>query len=81
MFSMSSSRQKEARISEPLPCPECGQIKLNRTVETCRLGDGLTVKRLRHYKCRSCGARFFDDDAIHNIQSVRLSDAASLASR
>ncbi len=81
MFSMSSSHQKEARISEPLPCPECGRIQLTRTVETCRLGDGLTVKRLRHYKCRSCGARFFDDDAMHNIQSVRASDAVSLAGR
>ncbi|MFH1739909.1 MAG: hypothetical protein ABIH23_12935 [bacterium] len=40
-------------------------------VETCRIEDGLTIKRLRHYKCRSCGARFFDDDAIHRIQEER----------
>jgi len=78
---MSSSHQKEAQIFEPLPCPECGQIQLVSTTETCQLRDGLTVKRLRHYKCQSCGARFFDDDAMHNIQSVRASDAASLAGR
>ena len=46
-------------------------------VETCRLKDGLTVKRLRHYKCPSCGARFFDDDAIHRIQEARA--AATMA--
>jgi len=40
-------------------------------VETCRLADGFTVKRLRHYRCRSCGARFFDDDAMHRIQQER----------
>jgi hypothetical protein len=39
--------------------------------ETCTLADGLTVKRLRHYKCRSCGARLFDDAAIHRIQQER----------
>jgi len=50
---------------------------MTHTVETCRLGDGLTVKKLRHYKCRSCGARFFDDDAMHVIQSVRASHPAS----
>jgi hypothetical protein len=48
-------------------------------VETCRLADGLTVKRLRHYRCRSCGARFFDDAAMHRIQEQRA--AARLAAR
>jgi transposase-like protein len=47
-------------------------------VETCRLADGPTVKRLRHYRCRSCGARFFDDAAMHRIQQER---AGALAAR
>jgi transcriptional regulator NrdR family protein len=81
MSFMSSSHPKRAAISEPLPCPECGQIKMTRTVETCHLEDGLTIKRLRHYKCRSCGSRFFDDDAIHDIQSIRASQAASAQPR
>jgi predicted RNA-binding Zn-ribbon protein involved in translation (DUF1610 family) len=68
---MSLSRRKEARISEPLPCPECGKVRMMRTVETCRLEDGFTVRRLRHYKCRACGARFFDDHAMHRIQAER----------
>ncbi len=42
-----------------------------RTVENCRVEDGLTVRRLRHFKCVSCGARFFDDDAVHRIQTER----------
>ena len=69
---MSSSHRKEAPISEPLPCPDCGTAMVT-VVETCRLADGLTVKRLRHYRCRSCGARFFDDAAMHRIQQQRPS--------
>jgi DNA-directed RNA polymerase subunit RPC12/RpoP len=79
MYSMSSSRQNEAQISEPLPCPECGAIRMQRTTENCRLDDGLAVKRLRHFKCMSCGARFFDDDAMHLIQQARLSHAPAHA--
>jgi len=74
---MSSSHRKGAPISELLPCPECGKVQMARTIETCRLADGLRVKKLRHYKCRSCGTRFFDDDAMHSIQSVRALWAAS----
>ena len=47
-----------------------------RTVATCRLGDGFAVKRLSHYKCGACGARFFDDDAMHRIQTERAARAA-----
>jgi len=50
---------------------------MERVVEDCRLEDGLTVERLSHYKCRSCGARFFDDDAMHAIQAVRAARTAS----
>ncbi len=42
-----------------------------RVVETVRLADGLAVKKLAHYKCQSCGTRFFDDDAMHVIQAAR----------
>jgi len=73
MFSMSSSQPNKAPMSEPFPCPECGEVQMTRTVENCRLEDGLVVRRLRHFKCRSCGARFFDDDAMHHIQAARTS--------
>ena len=46
-------------------------MEMAQTVENCRLDDGLSVKRLRHFKCRTCGARLFDDDAMHRIQSER----------
>ncbi|MBL7190000.1 MAG: hypothetical protein ISS70_27040 [Phycisphaerae bacterium] len=46
---------------------------MTRVVETCRLEDGLTVRKLAHYKCRSCCSRFFDDDAMHRIQDARAS--------
>ena len=78
---MSSFHPKEAPTFESIPCPECGEIQVTRTVETCRLGDGLTVKRLKHYKCKSCGARFFDDDAMHRIQAARASRLRTAASR
>jgi len=70
-MSMSSSHRKEAPISEPFVCPECGEAAMVSVVENCLLADGLAVKRLRHYKCRSCGARFFDDEAMHRIQQER----------
>jgi len=70
---MSSSHRKKAPTSEALPCPECGKTQMIHIVETCRLADGLTVKKLGYYKCRSCGSRFFDDDAMHGIQAARAS--------
>ncbi len=68
---MSSSHQKEALIFEPFPCPECGKIEMVSIVGTFHLTDGPTIKRLRHYKCRSCSARLFDDAAMHQIQKER----------
>lgn len=70
-YFMSLSPQSVAPISEPYPCPECGELGLVQVVETCRLSDGLTVKKLRHFKCTACSTRFFDDEAIHRIQSER----------
>ncbi len=68
---MSSSRRREARIPEPIACVACGKKEVVSVVATCRLGDGLVVKRLRHYRCRSCGARLFDDAAMGRIQQQR----------
>jgi len=70
---MSLSHRKKAPTSETFPCPDCGKTRMTRVVETCKLEDGLTVKKLAHYKCRSCGSRFFDDDAMHRIQTARAS--------
>lgn len=68
---MSSSRPREAPMSETLPCPECGIEAMKLVVETCRLKDGLSVPRLRHFRCQACGARFFTDEAMDAIQSRR----------
>jgi len=46
-------------------------------MENCRLADGLAIKKLTHYKCRSCGSRFFDDDAMQVIQAARASRRSS----
>ena len=74
---MSSSLQRKAPISEPLPCPECEGMAMRRVLEDCTLLDGLKVKKLAHHKCSLCGARFFDDEAMHRIQETRM--AVSLA--
>ena len=42
-----------------------------RVVEDVRLADGFTVKQLSHYRCGSCGARFFDDQAMKTTQVRR----------
>ena len=81
MFSMSLSRPREAAMSEPFPCAECGKVQMRRVVENCRLEDGCVVKRLSHLKCGSCGARFFDDEAMHRIQSQRATQALATSSR
>jgi predicted RNA-binding Zn-ribbon protein involved in translation (DUF1610 family) len=66
-------------MSEPLPCPECGAMEMARTVEDCQLKDGLSVRLLRFFKCRACGAKLFDDDAMHRIQSERATHALAHA--
>ena len=78
---MSLSHRKKAQISEAFTCPECGKMCLARVVETCRLQDGPSVRRLPHYKCSSCGAQFFDDDAMHRIQAARASRGSLTQSR
>lgn len=69
----------KARTAEPLPCSECGETRLVSTVENCRLEDGLTIRRLRHFKCLSCDARFFDTAAMHRIQEERKKQSATSA--
>ena len=50
-------------------------MQMAQVVETCRLEDGLAVKRLSHYKCAACSARCFDDDGMHAIQAARTATA------
>lgn len=50
---------------------------MSQTIENCRFDDGLVIKRLRHFKCSACGARFFDDDAMHCIHSHREKQSLS----
>jgi len=58
-----------------------GPQRMVRTVEDCRLDDVPSVRRLRHFKCQACGARFFDDDAMHRIQSERAAFSESMKAR
>ena len=76
---MSSFPRSETPMSEPLPCPECGAVRMSQTVGSYRLENGLIVKRLRHFKCQSCGARFFDDDAVRRIQAKRQEQSVARA--
>ena len=78
MFSMYSSRRKEARISKPYPCPECDALAMTETVESFVLPEGACVRSLKHFKCKVCGARFYVDEAMHRIQSFRTGIAASV---
>jgi hypothetical protein len=54
---------------------------LTLALEDCRLDDGLCVRRLRHFKCQACGARSFDDDAVHRIQPERAAFSESRKAR
>ncbi len=71
MFFMSLSHQKEVLISEPYPCPECGENSLKTVVEDYELSGGIKIRRLKHLKCTSCGLHYFDDNAMHKIQKFR----------
>jgi hypothetical protein len=44
---------------------------MHSVVESCVLAGGLRAKNLAHLKCSKCGARFFGDAAMHEIQALR----------
>ena len=44
---------------------------MSYAVEDCQTEDGLAIRHLRHLRCSACGARFFDDEAMHRIQKER----------
>lgn len=75
---MSSFHQREARISEPYPCPDCGADAMITVNENCVLSDGLKVKKLKHLKCTACGKRYFDDEAMHKIQYQRAESSVTV---
>jgi len=52
-----------------------------RTVEDCRLDDVPSVRRLRHFRRQTCGARFSDDHAVHRIQSERAAFSENMKAR
>jgi hypothetical protein len=53
-------------------------LKVTLALEDCRLDDVPSVRRLRHFKCQVCGARFFGGDAVHRIQSERAAFSESM---
>ena len=72
---MSSSHPREAPISEPVPCPECGKIEVISVVETCRLADGLTVKRSSSLQVPILRSPVFSE----MLQSTAFSKSATAA--
>lgn len=76
---MSSYPPKETQMNKKIPCPDCGAVEMIGVIETCRLEDGFTLSKLPHYKCQSCGARFFDDAAMHQIQKERAVENKRMA--
>ncbi|MCX7044525.1 MAG: YgiT-type zinc finger protein [Candidatus Sumerlaeota bacterium] len=73
---MSLSQAKQTRTFDTFPCPECDKKTIAKVIEDYREEDGFVVKRLKHFKCRSCGARFFDDDAMQHIEDQRRAASA-----
>ena len=65
--------KKEAPTTELLPCPECGTLKVGRSIENVELSDGVKVSKLPHLKCMACGFRSFDDQAMKEIHHARTS--------
>ena len=74
---MCSFLQKEARITENFPCPECGEMQLHYVTEDIILRDGKKILNLRHLKCAACNSRFFDDEAIRKINRERRKTESS----
>jgi len=70
---MCSYLQKEAPTTELLPCPECGALKVARSLENVELSDEVKVRKLNHLKCMACGFRLIDDQAMKEIHNARIS--------
>ena len=56
---------------EPLPCPECGQIEMEKIKADCTLSDGTFIQNLEYFYCSSCHSRFYDDAAMTRIEKQR----------
>ncbi len=54
-----------------LPCPECGFVSMKRIKADCTLNDGTKVPGLKHYLCSTCGSKFYDNEAMERIESIR----------
>ena len=54
-----------------LNCPECGKKSMRRISGPCQLLDGTLIPELERFQCSSCKANFFDDAAMHTIDSFR----------
>ena len=81
---MSLSHQRDRAMSETkgkadrvpvLECPECGALAMRPVVGRCRLRDGTLIPRLRRLRCTECGANFFDDAAMAEIEAFRSAHA------
>ena len=77
-LSISSSPANEpldsrVHYSRTLPkfttCPDCGRKAIERVKSDYLTEDGASIPDLEHWQCASCGARFFDIEAMHRIVS------------
>jgi len=74
---------KKRRLSPPTTgwkCPNCGEKKLIRVNNPCRLEDGLVVPKLDRLQCQSCGEDYFDLYAMDQITEFRQSQSQKKAS-
>jgi hypothetical protein len=68
---MSSFRPNSAQISEPYPCPNCGKMEIRSTTGACDFKDGLHIESMHFFQCDACCERYYDDEAMGYIQSLR----------
>ena len=79
IFFMSSYPQKSLLIDDDmvieketiLPCPECGELSMEKVQKDCTLIVGTFIANLPHFFCSSCESKFFDDAAMNIIESFR----------
>jgi YgiT-type zinc finger domain-containing protein len=76
---MSSYLQKNPLIDDDriiekevlLPCPECGELTMERVQRDCTLKDNTFIANLPHFYCSSCESKFYDDVSMNIIESHR----------